>query len=91
MTLIKVKGHILPVKKFSHTIDNNCQNHFDRPYINGDIQLRIYCSGVGCLKTGETNKLPLFKGRLIISVVISISLFGMRKYTGVGDKDQLPT
>ena len=48
------------------------KNHFERPYIEGDIQLRQYCSdggsGIDCLKRGgETNKRPPFKGSLMTS------------------------
>ena len=64
VTLVKIKGQIHSRQIFFKSLwITTATNHFDRPYIKGDIQLRLYCFNniytMGCLKI--TKKHPLFK------------------------------
>ena len=78
------KGQICSCQNISPRFSITAKDHFERPYIKGDIQLGKHCSGGGvldCLKTGcETKKCPLFKGCLITtyntSATIKVSLDG---------------
>ena len=57
----------MPVNKFSHTYRLLLPIII---YIKGDIQLRQYCGSDGCLKTGGTNKRPLFQGTFDETIIL---------------------